>query len=257
VLQAQGRLPEDAVTYQMGERAFGLASGDVIAFTQNRYRDLGVRNGQRAEVVAVNQETREVLVRLTEAVREDRAGSIVRSGVPAQFHDGTRNHEIAEPECALVLTAEDIELGLIRHDYARTVDAAQGLTVDRAVVLTHYETQRLDRQWAAVAFTRARHDLRIVLNADGAVPAERANPTWERAHWPTELPQRQQRLSLLDQETVAGVHAQTERLLARDRPGSTTLGQPAAKTRAGDDHEHRGPERDDRGSYADGRSHSR
>jgi len=256
-LQARGHLPEDVVTYQMGERAFELAPGDVVAFTQNRYRDLGVRNGQRAEVVAVNPETREVLVRLTETVREDRAGSVVRSGVPAQFNDSVRIHDIAEPERAVVLTAEDVERGLIRHDYARTVDAAQGLTVDRAVVLTHYETQRLDRQWAAVAFTRARHDLHIVLSAEGAVQAEQAGPTWERAHWPTESSQRQQRISPRDGETVAGVYAQTERLLARDRPGSTTLGQPAAETHAGHEREHGGPERDDRGSCAVERSRSR
>ena len=256
-LRARGRLPGDVVTYRVGEREFGLAAGDLVAFTQNRYRDLGVRNGQRAEVTAVNAESREVLVRLTETVREDRAGHVVRGGVPARFHDGTRVHEIAEPERAVVLTAADIERGLVRHDYVRTVDASQGLTVDRAVVVTHYETQRLDRQWAAVAFTRARHDLRIVLSAEGAVPTEQASPTWERAHWPTESPQKRKCLPLLDHETVAAIQAQTERLLARDRPGSTTLGQPAVEMPAGNEQQHRGPERDDRGSYADGRSHSR
>lgn len=223
-------------------REFRLAPGDLVAFTQNRYRDLGVRNGQRAEVVAVHSEAREVLVRLTETVREDHAGHIVRGGVPVLFHDGARVHEIPNPERAVVLTAEDVERGLIRLDYVRTVDAAQGLTVDRAVVLAHYETQRLNRQWAAVAFTRARHDLRVVLSAEGAVQVERATPTWERAHWPHASEDRDM---FLDRDTVAAVLAQTERLLARDRPGSTTLGYAAADMLAQDARQRYGHEHDD------------
>jgi conjugative relaxase-like TrwC/TraI family protein len=245
-LRMRGQLPEDAATYQVGERAFALAPGDLVAFAQNRY-DLGVRNGQRTEVVAVNPETREVLLRLTDAVREDRAGHVVRSGVPAQFHDGTRVHEATEPERTVVLTAEHIERALVRHDYARTVDAAQGLTVDRAVVLTHYETQRLDRQWAAVAFTRARRDLRVVVNADGAGQEGQAALLKEPAHWPSERASGQRQLPLLGHEAVAEVLTQTERLLARDRPGSTTLAHPAEESRARDDRGHGVPEHVDRG----------
>jgi conjugative relaxase-like TrwC/TraI family protein len=254
-LRARGRLPENAITYRVGEWEVGLAPGDLVAFTQNRYQGLGVRNGQRAEVVAINADTREVLVRLVEAVREDRTGHVVRGGVPSRFDDGTRLHAIAEPERTVVLAGEDIKRGLIRHDYARTVDTAQGLTVDRAVVLTHYEAQRLDRQWAAVAFTRARHGLRILLSAEGAAQAEHASPTWERAHWPAERPhqQQQQRLALLDRDTVAAVLAQTERLLARDRPGSTTLGHRAAQGCAQETHQQSGPEHRDWGEHADGR----
>lgn len=228
-LRARGRLPDDAAIYQVGQRAFGLAPSDLVAFTQNRYQDFGVRNGQRAEIVAVNAQTREVLVRLTESVREDRVGQVVRGGVPANFHDGIRVHDIPDPERSAVLTVQDVERGLIRHDYARTVDAAQGLTADRAVVLSHYDAQRLDRQWAAVAFTRSRYDLRVVLSAEGAVQAEHAGPTLERSHWPAgSRDENQQQNPLRDRDTVAAILTQTERLLARDRPGSTTLGHPAA-----------------------------
>ena len=227
-LQARGRLPEDMATYRAGQREIGLAPGDLIAFTQNRYRDFGVRNGQRAEVVAVNAETRTVLVRLTDSVREGRQGNAIRGGVPSRFHDGTREHVISQPERTVILAPEAVENGLLRHDYARTVDAAQGVTVDRAVVFTHYDTQRLDRQWGAVAFTRARYDVRVVLSAEGAAQAEQAASTFERGHWPLRGQDQGQQLPVSRSQTVAAVLSQAERLLARDRPGRTTLGYPVS-----------------------------
>jgi len=247
-LQARGRLAEDKATYRVGTSEVGLAPGDLVAFTRNRYQDLGVRNGQRAEVIAVSAETREVLLWLTEFVREDRRGNVLRHGVPARFHDGTREQVISEPERAAVLGPGAVEDGLIRHDYVRTVDAAQGMTVERAVIFAHYDTQRMDRQWTAVAFTRARHDLQVVLSAEGMVQAEQATPTFERAHWPSRRQeQSQQQLPLLDHQMVTAVLAHAESLMARDRLGATTLTYPRIERDAERESGHvRMPEREER-----------
>ncbi|GEM_PF-6161283 len=105
------------------------------------------------------------------------------------------------------------------------------------------------------------------VHAHPARPARRAQrrgggagrpsaPTWERAHWPAEPPhQGQQQLPLLDRDAAAAVLTQTERLLARDRPGSTTLGYSSEETRAEDAYRRRGLEHGDPGGYANARSY--
>ena len=225
-LRSRGMLGPDAAIYHVGKREIGLAPGDLVTFRANEYDTLGVRTGERAEVLAVNSQTREALVRLgDDAVRMDRESRIMR-GDPARFFDGERWHRLPEPERTVVLRSQDIEHGkrvLLQHDYARHVDAAQGVTVERAVVVLHYDSPRLDKQMTDVAFTRSREDLRVIISAEGAVRKEVASITAERAHWPGREERGAQQLPLLSHEDRAETLARTEKLLSRDRPGATTL----------------------------------
>jgi conjugative relaxase-like TrwC/TraI family protein len=225
-LRALGMLGPDAAIYHVGRREVGLAPGELVTFRANEYDTLGVRTGERAEVLAVNRQTREALVRLgEEAVRMDRESRIMRGG-PARFFDGERWHDIAEPERTIVLRPQDIEQGkrvLLQHDYARHVDAAQGVTVERTVVVLHHNSPRLDKQMADVAFTRSREDLKVVVSAEGAVRKEATSATAERAHWPGGEERGAQQLPRLSREDRAETLARAEKLLSRDRPGATTL----------------------------------
>jgi ATP-dependent exoDNAse (exonuclease V) alpha subunit len=128
LMAAAGRLagPELA----LGDRTF--AAGDRIQLRRNDRR-LGVANGDRGTVMAVDPKRRELMVRL-------------------------RGRELVLPRAYL-------EQGRsLQHGYAMTGHAAQGLTVNRAYILA---TQEAGREWLYMALSRGRHENRLY----GAAPA--------------------------------------------------------------------------------------
>ena len=116
-LRAAGQLGEDtAIRTERGERQF--ARGDRIMFLRNE-RSLGVKNGSLGTVESVTP------ARMAIMLDDDRA------------------------------VAFDLkDYANIDHGYAATIHKAQGVTVDRVLVLA---TPRLDRHAAYVALSRHRH----------------------------------------------------------------------------------------------------
>jgi hypothetical protein len=101
-------------------------AGDRIVCLRND-RKLGVRNGTRATITAVDADARTVTIRT----------------------DQNSTH---------TLPATYLDAGHLRHGYALTVHKAQGLTVDRCLLLG---TDRLDQQTGYTALSRGRRDNRI------------------------------------------------------------------------------------------------
>lgn len=95
-------------------------AGDEIMCLRNDYR-LGVRNGHRAMVERVDPERRAMRVRLDDGVR--------------------------------TLPTDYLNAGHVTHAYATTIHKAQGMTVDRCLVLS---TDDLYREAGYVALSRGR-----------------------------------------------------------------------------------------------------
>jgi hypothetical protein len=123
-----GKLGPDAI--RLGERDFRV--GDRAVCRRNDTL-LGVRNGMRATVSALEPETGTITLR-----RRD--GAVRR--IPAAY---ARDH--------------------LEHAYALTGHAAQGATVDRAFVLLRDEGAL--REWGYVACSRARIETRLYVTGDG------------------------------------------------------------------------------------------
>lgn len=111
----------------------GFAIGDAIVTTRNDRR-LGVTNGTRAEITAIDPDTREVTI----ATRDGRA---VR------------------------LSSTYLEAGHIEHGYAMTAHRAQGATVDHSFVLG---SDDLYREWGYTALTRHRDTATFYVNVGDA-----------------------------------------------------------------------------------------
>jgi conjugative relaxase-like TrwC/TraI family protein len=109
--------------------------GDVVVVKRNDLRR-GVRNGDRACVVAVDAERGELLI--------DRRGERIR---------------LDEAFLSTLTVAGDAP---VVHGYAITGHVAQGLTVDQAFVLA---SDGIDREWAYVAMSRGRHSNRLYIAA--------------------------------------------------------------------------------------------
>ncbi len=124
-----------------------FAVGDRVVTTRNR-RSLGVVNGSRGTVVAVDERQRTMRVHL----------------------DGRRRDE---PGRLTFLSAEYLEAGHLRHGYAITGHKAQGMTADRAFVLGD---EAIYREWGYVALSRGRADNRLY------VVAAELNPTDDTGH---------------------------------------------------------------------------
>ena len=125
---AAGELGEQRV--QLPDRPYGLAQGDEVLFASQHAVPGGqrVENGTRATVVAVDERTSGVRVRTEEPP-------------PREVDVNTK------------------ELDGLRLAYAQHVYKAQGLTADRALVLTGgWQT---DRERAYVAVSRAREQTDI------------------------------------------------------------------------------------------------
>jgi len=223
---------------QRHEQRIALAEGDRVAFAHNSYA-LGVRNGQRGVIVGVSPDRGDVSIRLSENPRMDRHGCVMRDAVPVE-QGGLHDLQVREAEWYVRVPAKDAG-HLIAHDYARTADRAQGVTVQHAVVVAHIDSTRMDRQWAAVAATRERERLSFHLSAAGMERVETPEAVFERAHWPREADregqaQRQERDSstavaerpVVSPEARAEAIERASQLLSRDRPGASTLDYPQA-----------------------------
>lgn len=138
-MTAAGRLGADTLT--VGGRDFAV--GDEIVCLRNDRR-LGVLNGTRGHVAALNLDRREVTI--------------------ATSHDTHRTLT----EAYLAGTAERTGPGL-DHGYAITGHKAQGMTTDRTFVLG---SDVLYQEWGYVAMSRGREANRLYLVAPGG--ADRA-----------------------------------------------------------------------------------
>jgi conjugative relaxase-like TrwC/TraI family protein len=125
---------------EAGDRSF--ACGDQVLAKHNERR-LGITNGSRATVVAVDPERHALTVELADGRRTD-------------------------------LDAAYLEQGHLDHGYALTAHAAQGATVDRAFVLG---SDDLYREWGYTALTRHRDEARFYLVSPGST--ERCLPGLE------------------------------------------------------------------------------
>jgi conjugative relaxase-like TrwC/TraI family protein len=132
LMDSHGRLGRKRLTVAGAE----YAAGDRIVCLRND-NSLGVKNGTRATVEAVDRKHR-TLTAVTD--RGDR----------------------------IELGGRYLEVGHVRHAYALTGHAAQGVTVERAFVLG-VGGQRL-QEWGYVALSRARQETRLYVTA---TPRER------------------------------------------------------------------------------------
>ncbi|MDQ3954134.1 MAG: relaxase domain-containing protein [Actinomycetota bacterium] len=107
-----------------------FAVGDLVMATRN-YRGIGVVNGMRATVVAVDSPSRSLTV---------------------ETPDGAR----------LVLPADYLEEGHLTHAYAITGHKSQGMTCDKSFVLAD---ETLYKEWGYVAMSRGRIDNRMYVVA--------------------------------------------------------------------------------------------
>ncbi|MCP9485030.1 MAG: relaxase domain-containing protein [Gaiellaceae bacterium MAG52_C11] len=123
LMETHGRLGRDRL--QVGEREY--APGDRLVCLRNS-DDLGVKNGTRGTVEAIDTE-RCALIVLTD-----------------------RGDRVTLNRCYL-------EAGDVRHAYALTGHAAQGVTVDRAFVLGSGDARL--QEWGYVAVSRARESTRL------------------------------------------------------------------------------------------------
>ena len=145
--QASGQIGPDEL--EVGDRAFAV--GDRVVAERND-RCLGIVNGQRGVVAAVDLDRRTAQLRLP-------GGASVE------------------------LDAGYLDAGHLNHGYALTAHKAQGATVDRAFVLG---SDDLYREWGYTALSRHREEARFYLVSPGS--AERAvaetdrDPLLERLH---------------------------------------------------------------------------
>lgn len=137
-MHRDGRLSEEELV--AGRHAFAV--GDRVIARRND-RKLGLVNGTRAEVVALDLEHSSLTVRVG-------------------------------PDAEVQVDAPYLDAEYLEHGYALTAHAAQGATVDRAFVLGSDE---LYREWGYTALTRHREEARFYIVSPGS--AERALPGLE------------------------------------------------------------------------------
>jgi conjugative relaxase-like TrwC/TraI family protein len=123
------------------------AAGDRLVCRRNDYRpEVDVRNGTRGTVEAINREHGALVVRTDDGRRVE---------LPADY------------------------LEHVRHGYAITGHASQGVTVDRTFLLATPE--RGSAEWGYVAASRHRVDLQVyVAGADRAVVRDELAQSWNR-----------------------------------------------------------------------------
>jgi hypothetical protein len=132
LLAARGRLGQERLQVQDRQ----LAVGDRVVCGKNAIAELGVANGSRGTITALNPQVRTLTLRLDDA--DDREVTLPRSYLDGRGR-GERNRRV------------DLA-------YATTGHRAQGLTRGRALVrLTGSE----DVNWLYVQLSRARQDTRL------------------------------------------------------------------------------------------------
>jgi ATP-dependent exoDNAse (exonuclease V) alpha subunit len=146
LLREAGRLGPDEI--RIADNWFAL--GDRVVIKRNDVR-LGVTNGDRGTVVAVDGDAQRLVVRL-----EDTAIALDRDflGTPTIHGDPP-----------------------LMHGYAITCHVAQGLTVDRAFVLAD---ERLTREVAYTALSRGRRTNHLYLTEDPDTPSAEYAPSASR-----------------------------------------------------------------------------
>ena len=129
ILKVDGVLGAEEMT--VGSRSYSV--GDEVMTLRNDRR-LGVINGNRGVVEAINDEAAEITVRL-------------------------------DDERQVILPTNYLEGGNVAHAYAITGHKAQGMTTDRALVLGD---ESMYREWGYVAMSRGREENRLyVVMGDG------------------------------------------------------------------------------------------
>lgn len=136
---AAGEVKGPTLALSTGE----FAVGDRVVTTRNR-RSLGVVNGSRGTVVAVDEHRRTLAVQLDPGRRD-------------------------QPGRVSVLPAEYLEAGHLTHGYAITGHKAQGMTADRAFVLGD---EAIYREWGYVALSRGRAENRLYVVAGELEPTD-------------------------------------------------------------------------------------
>jgi conjugative relaxase-like TrwC/TraI family protein len=136
---AAGEMTGPTLALSTGE----FAVGDRVVTTRNR-RSLGVVNGSRGTVVAVDEH---------------------QCTVAVQLDPGRRD----EPARMTILSAEYLDAGHLSHGYAITGHKAQGMTADRAFVLGD---EAIYREWGYVALSRGRAE-----NRSTSSPGSWSQPT--------------------------------------------------------------------------------
>jgi len=132
LLAAQGRLGGERL--QVDDRQ--LAVGDRVVCGHNAIGELGVANGSRGSITALDPHARTLTVRL----------------------DGTDGQEIMLPRSYLDGRGRGERNRRVDLAYATTGHRAQGLTRGRALV---HLTGSEDVNWLYVQLSRARHDTRL------------------------------------------------------------------------------------------------
>lgn len=173
LMQAEGRLGRENLTAAGDE----FRAGDRILCRRNSDA-LGVRNGTRGRVEDVDRDRRELRVRTD------------------------RGHQVT-------LSPSYLDAGHVRHAYALTGHASQGLTVERAFVLGGEGAQL--QEWGYVAFSRARTETRLYLTESTPEPETHAQAIGPR----DSLSRFAQALESANAERLALEHSQPS---ARSRP---------------------------------------
>jgi conjugative relaxase-like TrwC/TraI family protein len=181
-MQAERRLSEEQLVTARG-RPFAI--GDRVLARRNDRR-LGVVNGTRGEVVALDAERDTLTVRVA-------------------------------PDLEVVLDRPYLDDEHLDHGYALTAHAAQGLTVDRSFILG---TDDLYREWGYTALSRHREEARFYIVSPGST--ERALPGLEvdsdvadELRRPFHASRMQRTAHERASETVAVVRADAARALQR------------------------------------------
>jgi conjugative relaxase-like TrwC/TraI family protein len=133
LLDGEGRLGRERLELDNGTE---LAVGDRVLCTRNDRR-LDVANGSRGTVVAIDRNRRSIALELDDHRR-------------------------------LMLPDAYLDAGHVTHAYALTGHKTQGLTVERAFVLT--DGQGALREWGYVALTRSREQTRLYTIANQIEP---------------------------------------------------------------------------------------
>jgi conjugative relaxase-like TrwC/TraI family protein len=141
---ARARMREDGrlVGDELEVDGTSFATGDRVLARKNDRR-IGIVNGARAEIVAVDKPQRTLT---------------------AQLEGGQ----------SVTLDASYLDAGNLTHGYALTAHAAQGATVDQAFVLG---SEDLYREWGYTALTRHRGEARFYVVSPGSI--ERCLPGLE------------------------------------------------------------------------------
>ncbi|MCP9486402.1 MAG: relaxase domain-containing protein [Gaiellaceae bacterium MAG52_C11] len=187
LMHAEGRLGQESLTAAGHE----FRVGDRILCRRNSVA-LGVRNGTRATVEQVDHGEL--------GVRSDRGDQVT-------------------------LSTSYLGAGHVRHAYALTGHASQGLTVERAFVLGGGGAQL--QEWGYVALSRARTETRLYLTESTLEPETHAHAIGPRdslSHFAQALESpNAERLALAHSQPSARSRPRTQVVLERANPTSSEL----------------------------------